>query len=292
MNGIVLFPLMAPLIYLLYRQKRSLTYYLSLTLPFTTIWILWSTYNFATQKIFFIGYPTEILRNFNSLPKKPLSQAQIDSTNHFKENHPLSKYFGIPDDFDTTKKVKVSYPLGRSRMENYFWFYKNITDQTPWFSCLNKRYKALYIGRWSESQNPFWGFDNFEYRKYVFNEWIHPPQKEGIKFLLIKTNLIFKVYDYIYYKLYAPATRNILVIMCFFILFIYSTTSLFWTKIRSRESKIILFFGSILLLHSSIYLSSSAAALTRYTYPTEFIYYFCIIFIPAFLFKKYRHATK
>lgn len=292
MNGIVLFPLLAVLIYLLYKQKRASVYYLSLILPFISVWILWSTYNFATQKIFFIGYPTEILRNFNSLPKKPLSQAQIDSTNHFKENHPLSDYFGIPDDFDTTKKVKVSYPLGRTRLENYLWFYKNITDRTPWFSCLNKRYKALYIGKWSESQNPFWGFDNFEYRTYVFKEWIHPPQKEGVKFLSIKTNLIFKIYDYIYFKVFAPLTRNILVVISFFILFLYASTSLFWTKLRSIETKFVLFIGSVLLLHSFIYISPTANALTRYTYPTEFIYYMCLIFSPAFLFKKYRHASK
>jgi len=281
MNGIIILGLFFFLLLYMLLNKFKKNIFYKLIFPFLTLCIIWSFYNYKTQHIFFIGYPKVILGGFNSLliHNKNMTGAEIKKENDIRTNHPLHKYFNIPDSADYATKsdhyndTRVDYGFKKNNFDNFIDFYKNAASKdNNWYSIMKRRYKAMYVGKWSQSHDPFFGFQDESYNAFVFKEYIDPPSGNIETFAKIKKNIPFKIYDYSYNTFYKTFFRNYF--WLFFNIIIYLLT-LFWfikSKFKDKEAFILLFIILLNVLNSVIFLTS-AVPLYRYSYTTEFTYY-------------------
>jgi hypothetical protein len=208
-----------------------------------------------------------------------MTDAEIKKENDDRTNYPLHKYFNIPDSADIATKsdhyndTRVDYGFEKNNFENFLNFYKNSASKdNNWYSIMKRRYKAMYVGKWSQTHDPAWGFQDNNYNTFVFKEYIDPPPENIVKFANIKKNIPFKIYDYSYNKFYKTFFRNYF--WLFLNIFIYLIT-IFWfirSKFKDKEAFILLFIILLNVFNSAIFLTSDVP-LYRYSYTTEFTFF-------------------
>ncbi len=266
-NGIYIYFLFFLVLLFMLINRYNLKYYLYFIIPFLFINFLWATYNYYKSNGFFIGNAKRIDIVINRENKLRIYKNENGINNHYFKN----KFINIKEYL-----INISY----SHPQFYYTFIKD-------------RYRRLYIEDIIH-KNEYKMFDwstniNDDLKKLVYREYYSNNKYKGNinKINVANKNLnLWLLLYHIYYKINDIIFLNLLWIIIFLILFIYSGYKCIKYRFKNKDTFLIFSIGLIYLLSILIVTFFHSAIQSRYVSVTEFIIYLYVSFFFILLFNN------
>lgn len=266
-NGIyIYFLILFILLYIIY-NKYPKRYYLYLLIPVFSLNILWGLYSYKIDGTFSIANIKRVKYKINS-----------------------SQYYRLGDKVPRDEKISLSdYFKDKSILLGKY--INNISTSKPqfYYSIIPVRYERLYIqdnihkpDLMIDIKTREWILLEESIRKLVYKEYLYKndPYKSIISDFNVKNkfNNLWLLLYHVYYKIHNLFFWNIIWVLFYFIMFVYSSILMIKNKFINKEIFIINTLCLVHFLAILVITFGHGRFVPRYSHVTEFVYYLVPVF--------------